>query len=70
MSQMIATEAINNAVGAVPRGIYPGIWAIAHSYAALTQFDTFGGTGILSGKAFVLVACGNGMVAFETNGGW
>lgn len=52
------------------RGVLPGLWSIAHAYTNFTTFDTFDGTGDISAKDFVIVHCGLGALAIETNGGW
>lgn len=50
----------------INRGYFPGLWTLCHPASGLTTFDTFSGSGSLSGRAFMIVRTGAGGVVFET----
>src|SRR5574337_26806 len=53
------------------RGYMPGLWFCQADAGSLTTLDTFGGSGSLAGRTFLIVRTnGTRAVIFETSGGW
>lgn len=71
ISPLLVNEAA--ASGWVVRGVLPGLWAPMHSLPG-AHADTFSGSGVTSGKTFVLASAGQltnlGRVAVETSDTW
>jgi hypothetical protein len=51
-------------------GTLPGLWLVCHPASSFTSMDTFTGTGTISGRTFILIKTGAGVLAFETGGNW
>ena len=58
------------------RGRYRGLWSMGHPIANFTDLDTFGGTGTLAGRTFVVVktnyatGANQGLYVLETSDTW
>lgn len=58
------------------RGRYRGLWSMGHPIANFNDLDTFGGTGTLAGRTFVILktngatGSGQGLFVLETSDTW